>query len=212
MTIISQNTELTLLKPGTILNQVEQLCKNACANNYAAVCIAPLFVKKAKEFTEGTVVKVATVIGYPYGFNVIEAKLAEIIMAMVDGADELNLHINITALKNNDWQYLAREINTILPVVKNKGNIIKVVVESSLLLPGELIKCCDIYGAAGVNYFSLSSGIQDELPSLETVRLVRKHLADAVGIMVTGNFNNSKEKNTFINADANVIGSNFIMK
>jgi len=209
---ISSFIDYTLLEPTTTLSDIEQLCKEAIKHNFAAVCLPPLFVKKAKEFTSGSLVKVNTVIGFPYGYSAIEAKLAEIILAMVDGADELDMNINITALKNEDWQYLAREINTILPIVQGKGKVLKVVVESSLLSADELIKCCDIYGAAAVNYFSLSTGTTPALPKTDTVKLVRKHLANPVGIKVSGDFNNREEIDSFIQAGANRIGTHLLVK
>jgi deoxyribose-phosphate aldolase len=171
-----------------------------------------LFVKKAKEFTAGSPLKVITVIGFPYGFSAIEAKLAEVILAIVDGADELDMVINITALKNNDWQYLAREINAILPIIQNKGKLLKVVIESHLLSGNELIKCCDIYGASAVNYFSLSTGIESQLPALETVKLVRKHLADAVGLKVSGHFNTVEDVMAYKHAGVSRIGTRLIVK
>jgi len=209
---ISSFIDYTLLEPTTTLSDIEQLCKEAIEHNFAAVCLPPLFVKKAKEFTSGSLVKVNTVIGFPYGYSAIEAKLAEIILAMVDGADELDMNINITALKNEDWQYLAREINTILPIVQGKGKVLKVVVESSLLSADELIKCCDIYGAAAVNYFSFSTGTTPALPKTDTVKLVRKHLANPVGIKVAGDFNNREEIDSFIQAGANRIGTHLLVK
>lgn len=185
-TITIPEIELNLLKPSASIAHIEMLCNQAMQNNHTAVCVPPLFIKYTMAFIKGSGVKLATVIGFPYGYNVVEAKLAEIIMAIVDGVDELNMVCNLTALKNNDWQYLARELNTILPIIRNKGKTIKLMIESSLLLPGELIKCCDIYGAAGVDYLSLSAGSGAGIPSLEDVKLVHAHLADAVGIMVSG--------------------------
>lgn len=196
----------TLLKPCTTLEEVEQLCNEAVKNNCATVCVLPLFVKKAKELTKDSLVKVGTVIGFPHGYNIIEAKLAEIIMAIVDGADELDVAINITALKNADWQYLAKEINTILPVIKNKGKAVKVVVESCLLSEAELIKCCDIYGLAGVDYFALSTGMETDQPIIETIELVRKHLEDKVGIKLSVNIAGNEEIISFTKAGVNRIG------
>jgi deoxyribose-phosphate aldolase len=205
LTIASQ-TEYISLKPGTTIKEVEKLCKKAIDDNVAAVCVPPLLVEKAKKLTEGSSIKIATVIGYPYGYSVIEAKLAEIIMAMVDGADELDIVINMTALKNNDWQYLARELNTILPVIRKKQKVIKIIIETSLLSDDEIIKCCDLYGISGVDYISLSTGIEISSTSGEKAGLVRKHLADAVGIKISGIFKNEEETEGLIAAGAGRIG------
>lgn len=208
----SSHLEYSLVKPTATFEAIEKLCKEAIDNNYTAVCVPPLFVKKAKEFTGGSNIKVATVIGFPYGYSAIEAKLAEIILAMVDGVDELDMVINMTALKNNDWQLLAREINTILPIIRSKEKGIKIIIECSLLSAEEIIKCCDIYGAAGINYLSLTSGIEASYLHEDIVTFVRKHLADAVGIKISGNYTNIHEIETLVQAGADRIGHFSLVK
>jgi deoxyribose-phosphate aldolase len=203
---LAAQTEYILLNPGTTLQEVEQVCKKAIEGNIAAICVPPLLVEKAKKITEGSGVKIATVIGYPYGYSVIEAKLAEIIMAMVDGVDELDIVINMTALKNNDWQYLATELNTILPVIRKKQKTVKIVVDTALLTNDEIIKCCDLYGISGVDYLSLSTGMEIGSNPGDKLGLVRKHLADSVGIKLTGIFKYGEEANSLVEAGAGRIG------
>ena len=140
----------TLLKPTCLVSDIEKLCAEAKQYDFAAVCVPPPFVKLAKEKTEGTSVKVATVIGFPFGYSATEAKIAEIILAMVDGADELDVVANISAIKNGDWTAIADEINHILPIVRSKQKVIKIIIESGVLTNDEIIKCCDIYGVAGI--------------------------------------------------------------
>ncbi|MEO8861133.1 MAG: 2-deoxyribose-5-phosphate aldolase, partial [Ginsengibacter sp.] len=111
---IAQYIDHTILKPTTLLYDIEKVCSEALEYQFAAVCVPPLFVKKAKELVVNPSIKIATVIGFPFGYNAIEAKVAEIILAMVDGADELDMVVNISAIKNNDWNFIANEINTIL--------------------------------------------------------------------------------------------------
>ena len=204
--------ELTSLSPGTTIQHIEDLCNEAVKNNFAAICVPPLFVKKAKSCLQHSGIKVATVAGFPYGFNVVEAKLAEIIIAIVDGVDELNVAANITALKNNDWQYLARELNTILPVIRKQDKVIKIVLETGLLSTEELIKCCDLYGIAGVNFLSLSSGFKEPIASVETLCLIRKHLADQVNIMLAGSFVGDKEHILYKTNGLTRWGTPFIVK
>src|SRR4051812_17525747 len=120
---INQYIDHTILKPTTLVSDIENICNEAKEYNFAAVCVPPPFVKKSKELLSGTNVKVATVIGFPFGYSATEAKLAEILLSIVDGADELDVVINLLALKNNDWLYLSNEINHIMPVVKSKGKV-----------------------------------------------------------------------------------------
>lgn len=174
--------EHSFLRSTTTIADIENICKEAIENQFAAVCVPPIYVKRAKGIVQGANIQVATSIGFPMGYSAIEAKLAESVLAIVDGADELNLMINLVALKNADWQYLAKEINSIIPIVRKSGKVLKVIIEAGLLSNEELVTCCDIYGAAGVDFIQVSSGFEEQLPSLETLKLVRKHLADAIGI------------------------------
>jgi len=183
---IASYIDHTILKPTTLMTDVERICNEAKEYQFAAVCIPPLFVKKAKQFIEGSNVKLATVIGFPFGYSAVEAKIAETVLSIVDGADELDVVINISAIKNNDWQFLANEINHIMPVIKNKNKIIKVIIESGILTNDEIIKCCDIYGAAGIDFMKTSTGYAEKGATIEAVELMRKQLPDFVQIKASG--------------------------
>ena len=100
----------TLLKPTATYNDLDKLCKEALYYHFAAVCIPPPFVKQAKIFVENSGVKTATVIGFPFGYSSVQSKLEETEQAVIDGADELDVVINLIALKNRDWEYLKEEI------------------------------------------------------------------------------------------------------
>ncbi len=176
----------TLLKPTATWPEIETLCREAMEYSFAAVCVPPLYVKKAKELLTNSKVRTATVIGFPFGYCAIEAKVAELVLAIVDGADELDTVINISAIKNNDWTFIANEINTLMPIIKNKNKEIKVIIESGVLTDDEIIKCCDIYGAAGVDYVKTSTGYAEKGASIHDVQLIRAHLSDAVKIKASG--------------------------
>jgi deoxyribose-phosphate aldolase len=149
---VNQYIDHTILKPTCLVSDIQKVCEEAKQHAFAAVCVPPNFVKLAKELTAGSNVKVATVIGFPFGYSATEAKIAEIILAMVDGADELDVVANISAIKNGDWMAIADEINHIMPVIRSKGKVVKIIIESGVLTDEEIIKCCDIYGIAGIDY------------------------------------------------------------
>src|SRR6476619_8133522 len=176
----------TVLKPATLIADIEKLCAEAREYSFAAVCVPPPFVKKARKLLENTTVKTATVIGFPFGYSAIEAKLAEILLAIVDGADELDVVINLIALKNNDWSYLANEINNIMPVIKQNNKVIKIIVESGVLTNEEIIKCCELYGAASVDYLKTSTGYAEKGASFEAVQLMKQYLPSYVQIKASG--------------------------
>ncbi len=196
----------TLLKPTCLVSDIEKLCAEAKQYDFAAVCVPPPFVKLAKEKTEGTSVKVATVIGFPFGYSATEAKIAEIILAMVDGADELDVVANISAIKNGDWTAIADEINHILPIVRSKQKVIKIIIESGVLTNDEIIKCCDIYGVAGIDYLKTSTGYAEKGASVEAVTLFRKYLPDNVQIKASGGIRDYATAQSMIEAGATRIG------
>jgi deoxyribose-phosphate aldolase len=197
----------TILKPTTLVSDVEKLCSEAIAYNFAAVCVPPIFVRKAKELTKGTSVKVATVIGFPFGYSAIEAKVAETVLAILDGVDELDVVINLIALKNNDWPYLAQELNSLMSMITSKKKIIKIIIESGILTNDEIIKCCDLYGAAGVHFIKTSTGYAEKGATVEHVALLRKHLADAVQIKASGGIKTKEFAQRLIDAGATRIGA-----
>jgi deoxyribose-phosphate aldolase len=203
---IASYIDHTVLKPTTLITDIEKLCNEALEYKVAAVCVPPLFVKQAKLLLQKSEVKTAAVIGFPFGYSAIEAKVAETILAIVDGADELDMVINIAALKNNDWQYLAKELNTILPIIRTNKKVIKIIIESGLLTDDEIIKCCDLYGIGGVDFMKTSTGYAEVGATLHAVNLMRKHLADAVKIKASGGIRTYAFAKELINAGANRIG------
>ena len=196
----------TILKPTCLVADIEKLCAEAKQYDFAAVCVPPNFVKLAKEKLLGTTVQVATVIGFPFGYSATEAKIAEIILAMVDGADELDVVANISAIKNGDWSAIADEINHIMPIIRSKNKVVKIIIESGVLTDDEIIKCCDIYGIAGIDYLKKSTGYAEKGASVEAVKLFRKHLPDQVQIKASGGIRDYAAAKLMIEAGATRIG------
>ena len=196
----------TILKPTCLVSDIEKLCAEAKQYDFAAVCVPPNFVKLAKEKLAGSTVQVATVIGFPFGYSATEAKIAEIILAMVDGADELDVVANIAAIKNGDWSAIADEINHIMPIIRSKNKVVKIIIESGVLTDDEIIKCCDIYGIAGIDYLKTSTGYAEKGASVEAVKLFRKHLPDQVQIKASGGIRDYATAQLMIDAGATRIG------
>ena len=196
----------TILKPTCLVSDIEKLCAEAKQYEFAAVCVPPNFVRLAKEQVTGTEVKVATVIGFPFGYSATEAKIAEIILAMVDGADELDIVANISAIKNGDWSAIADEINHIMPIIRSKGKGVKIIIESGVLTDDEIIKCCDIYGLAGIDFLKTSTGYAEKGATVEAVQLFRKHLPDTIHIKASGGIRDYTTAKQMIEAGATRIG------
>ncbi|NCI51456.1 deoxyribose-phosphate aldolase [Sediminibacterium roseum] len=203
---LSSYIDHTILKPTTLVADIEKLCAEARQYGFAAVCVPPNFVKKAKGLTAGSDVKVATVIGFPFGYSAIEAKIAEILLAMVDGADELDVVVNISAIKNNDWMYLASEINHIMPIIRSKGKVVKIIIESGVLTDEEIVKCCEIYGVAGIDFLKTSTGYAEKGATVEAVKLFRFHLPANVQIKASGGIRDYAFAKQLVDAGATRLG------
>lgn len=203
---INRYIDHTILKPTTLIAEVDQLCNEAMEYGFAAVCVPPPFVKQAVKALAGTTVQTATVIGFPFGYAPIESKVAEALLSLVDGADELDMVINLTALKNNDWEFLANEINHILPIVHQKQKLLKVIIESGVLTDDEIIKCCTLYGAAGIDFMKTSTGYAAVGATIHAVSLMKKHLPTGIQIKASGGIKTRVFAEELITAGATRLG------
>lgn len=196
----------TILKPVTLVKEIEQLCHEAKQYHFAAVCIPPPFVPMAKQLLQNSDIKIATVIGFPFGYSAIEAKIAELLLAIADGADELDIVANLLAIKNADWQYLANEINHIMPIAKQKQKTVKIIIESGVLTDDEIIKCCHLYAPAGIDFLKTSTGYAEKGATVHAVQLIRKNLPADVQIKASGGIRNYAFAKELIDAGASRIG------
>ncbi len=203
---LHQYIDHTILKPTTTMADIAKLCSEAVQYGFAAVCVPPPFIQQAKIFTAGTAVKTATVIGFPFGYSAIEAKIAEILLAMVDGADELDMVINLIALKNGDWIFLANEINHIMPVAKGQNKTVKIIIESGVLTASEIAKCCELYGAAGIDYLKTSTGYAEAGATIAAVQQMRQNLPAHVQIKASGGIRTYAFAKQLIDAGATRLG------
>ena len=196
----------TVLKPTSVLADVQTVVAEAKQYNFAAVCIPPNFVKEAKQLTAGSNVKVATVIGFPFGYSSVAAKREEIIDAIVDGADELDIVANISAIKSGNWDYLANEIEVLKEPIRQTNKVVKVIIESGILTDDEIIKCCEIYGKAGIDYLKTSTGYAEKGASVHAVELFRKHLPEKIQIKASGGIRDYATAKQMVDAGATRLG------
>jgi deoxyribose-phosphate aldolase len=200
--------EHCLLTPSLLLADIHHICNEAKQYQFRGVCIPPLFVKNAKNILQNSGIQVATVVGFPFGYNAIESKVAETVLALIDGADEIQLMANTLAIKNNDWQFLANELNTVLSIISNKNKTATIIIESDLLTEDELSKCCDLYGIAGVNYIKTATGFGKTNSSFLSTKFIRTHLADEVGIIICDDIKNFTFAKQFLDFGATLISCN----
>jgi deoxyribose-phosphate aldolase len=196
----------TILKPTTSLAEIEQLCKDAAAYQFAAVCVPPPFVKRAKALLSPTNIKIATVIVFPFGYAATEAKLSEAVLAIVDGADELDMVINLIAFKMKDIDYVVREVKLIAELVHKKNKVLKVIVESGILSNEEIIQCCKTIGHAGIDFMKTSTGYAEKGASVEAVQLMKAHLPSDVRIKASGGIRDYAFAKALVEAGAERLG------
>lgn len=204
---VNRYIDHTILKPTTTLEDIKKLCMECVEYDFAAACVPPPYVKVAKQFLGATNTKVATVIGFPFGYSAIEAKVAETVLAIVDGADELDVVINISALKNNDWEYLEKEIANLMYIIREKEKVIKMIIESGILLEEEIIKCCQLYSKYGVDFVKTSTGYAEKGATVEAVKLMRANLPDNIQIKASGGIRTFAFAKELIAAGATRIGA-----
>lgn len=203
---IAQYIDHTLLKPATTIHELKNLCEEAIQHNFFAVCVPPPLVKNARTVLANSPVKTATVIGFPFGYSVARAKLAEAQQAIQDGADELDVVINLVALKSKAWQYLELEMEEIVELAHASNRLVKVIIESGILTNEEIIKCCEIYAKAGVDFLKTSTGYAEKGATIEAVQLMRQHLPSSIKIKASGGIRTYEQAEQYIRAGANRLG------
>ncbi|MEO5997125.1 MAG: deoxyribose-phosphate aldolase [Chitinophagaceae bacterium] len=196
----------TLLRQTSTSPEIEKLCREAAKYGFAAVCVPPPFVKRVKIILAPVEVKIATVIGFPFGYSATEAKLAETVLALVDGADELDMVINLVALGMDDWDYLQKEVKLLAEVVHKKGKLLKVIIESGILTDEEIIKCCNTIGKSGIDFMKTSTGYAEKGASIKAVLLMRKHLPPEVRIKASGGIRDYAFATALVEAGADRLG------
>lgn len=186
MSDIAKYIDHTILKATTTEQDVVVLCNEAIKYGFAAVCIPPVYIEYAKKLLVGTDVQIATVIGFPLGYNSIPAKLTEIDDAIQHGAQEIDIVHNIAAIKNNHWEYAVAEVRACTELVHSKGGIIKIIIESGVLTDDEIIACCKAYALLGIDFIKTSTGFAETGATIHAVELIRKNTPNTIGIKASG--------------------------
>lgn len=197
----------TLLKPGATEVEISQLCLEAKTYQFAAVCVPPIYVSQAHRLLAGTAVRVACVVGFPFGYHHISTKVVEIKQAIADGADELDMVMNQAALQNGDFDYLSREIVACLQPVRLHRKSLKVIIESGVLRDEEIIQCCELYAQHKVDFVKTSTGYAAQGATLHAVELMRRHLPDTIAIKASGGIRTFEQAKEFLSAGASRIGT-----
>ena len=204
---IAKYIDHTNLKAYTSKEDIIKLCEEAKKYNFYAVCVNPYRVKLAKKQLQGTNIKVATVIGFPLGATPTEVKVFEAKKALEDGADEVDMVLNIGALKDKDYKYVRNDIAEVVRIAHEKGAIVKVIIETCYLSDNEKEIACKLAMEAGADFVKTSTGFGTGGATIEDVKLMRKVVGDKLGVKAAGGIRTYEEALAMINAGANRIGT-----
>lgn len=183
---ISKMIDHSLLSPTLTDEELEAGCRLAVLYNVATVCIKPYFVRRCVDLLAPSPVKATTTVGFPHGSHSTRIKVAEAAAAIEDGAEELDMVVNIGKVLSEDWPYVEADIRGVLEVVRQHGKVLKVIFENCYLQKHHKIRLCEICGMLGVDFVKTSTGYGEGGATLEDIRLMREHSPPHVQVKAAG--------------------------
>ncbi len=195
----------TLLRPDAVMADFQTLCREAIDYQFFSVCVPPYYVPLVKKTLGSSGVKLCTVIGFPHGLNNSPAKVFESRLALDQGADELDMVLNISALKNGDLKIVEDDIQSVVRAAN--GKTVKVILENAFLTEGEKAAACRIAEAAGAHFVKTSTGFAKSGATAEDVRLMRASVGPRVQVKASGGIRDFKTARAMIDAGATRLGT-----
>ncbi len=202
---IASRIDHTLLKPDATDEEIRNLCREAREHGFAAVCVNPIWVSLCRRLLQGTSVMVATVIGFPLGAIPARAKAEEAARAVVEGADELDMVMNIGFLKSGRDAEVEEEIRRVVQAAE--GRTVKVIIEAALLTDEEKVKACTLARRAGAHFVKTSTGFSKGYATARDVALMRHVVGESMGVKASGGIKTSADARKMIQAGATRIGT-----
>ena len=203
---LSKYIDHTLLKADATVDQIKTLCEEAAEYNFMSVCINPVHIPLAKELLADSDVKVCTVIGFPLGANATAVKAFEAKTAVEDGADEVDMVINIGAAKAGDWETVEKDVRAVVEAVPEEV-VVKVIIETSLLNDEEKTLASQAAQRGGTDFVKTSTGFSTGGATLEDVTLMRQAVGPDFGVKASGGVSNYAEAMAMIEVGATRIGA-----
>lgn len=202
---INTTIDHTLLKQDATLSQFEKLCADARQYEFATVCVHPIWVNYCAQQLKGSPVKVCTVVGFPLGTNATAAKAFETELALADGAEEIDMVLNIGALKDGKLDVVRRDIEAVVKAAK--GHIVKVIIETCLLTREEKIAACEAVVAAGAHFVKTSTGFSTAGATVEDVKLMKSVVGNRCKVKAAGGVRSYADVVAMLEAGAERIGT-----
>ncbi|MCI1578784.1 MAG: deoxyribose-phosphate aldolase [Clostridium beijerinckii] len=203
---IAQYIDHTILKPEATVEDVKRLCREAKEYNFASVCVNGCYAKLVSTELAGSEVKTCVVVGFPLGAMTKEARAFETSQAIENGASEIDMVINVGALKSKDYNFVKEDIEAVVNAAKGKA-LVKVIIETCLLTDEEKVKVCEIAKEAKADFVKTSTGFSNGGATKEDIALMRKTVGPDLGVKASGGVRDFKAAMDMINAGASRIGS-----
>jgi len=203
--VFSQYIDHTLLKPDATSEMIERLCTEAKEHQFFSVCVQPIWVKMAAKLLQGSSVKICTVIGFPCGSTYSAVKRREAEIARDEGAQELDMVLQIGALKSKDYRLVEQDIRTVVEAAPNA--LVKVILETCLLSNEEKKAACRISMEAGAHFVKTSTGFSSAGATIEDVRLMRQAVGPDFGVKASGGIRDAETAYAMIKAGATRLGT-----
>lgn len=201
---INRMIDHTLLKSESTREQIKSLCDEALEYNFKSVCINPFWVSYANDILKDSEVSVCTVIGFPLGANTTSMKATEAREAILNGADEVDMVINVGLLKSKEYDLVEEDIKAV--VEESKDKIVKVIIETCLLSDEEIVKACEISMKSGADFVKTSTGFNSAGAKAQDVNLMRKTVGDTLGVKASGGIRDLKTAREMIENGASRLG------
>jgi len=196
----------TILKADTKKEDVIKVCSEAKEYKFFSVCVNPYYVPLVKKELEGTDVKITAVVGFPLGANTKEVKAYEAKDAVDNGASEIDMVINVGALKNKEYNVVEEDIKAVVDAIKGNA-ILKVIIEACLLTDEEKVKACELSKKAGAHFVKTSTGFSTGGATIEDIKLMRETVGEELGVKASGGIRDREKALSMIEAGASRIGA-----
>ena len=204
---LNKTIEYTNLKADCTNQDVIKLCEEAIKHEFYGVCVSPYFVQLAKKTIKKSPIKIITVIGFPLGYSTVAAKVEETKKAIISGADEVDMVINIAAFKSGDYATVQNDIQAVTTACHLQNKVVKVIIETSYLNNEEIEKACRLCTDCEVDFVKTSTGFSSSGATIEAVELMRKTLPPKIKIKASGGINDIEFAEKLIHAGAVRIGT-----
>lgn len=199
--------EHTLLRQDATAADIKQLCEEAMEYQFYGVCVSPYFVEQAKKLLANSHQKVITVVGFPFGYSITSVKVEATKKAFEKGADEIDMVMNLSALRSGDINYVRNDIESVATIARLQDKVVKVIIESGVLTDDEIKTACEICVQAGVDFVKTSTGYAANGASVEHVKLIKECLPAKIKIKASGGIKDKAFALALVEAGATRIGT-----